>query len=1338
MTTPSKRPSTATYQSGTKFSGLSDYPSALSEVPQGALQQADNVVIDRPGIVSPRRGQRVYSQYITNLLTANQATGGDALVSTAGFFAGLTSTYNSPAADTMLALIGPDATEAWQRLYSVRATYLVSAPTGGLCLLSTLPDASGTYTFSVYVAFIGASSFNATLTVIDSSGTSLLTSSTPVNGNFFKWVRLTGTFTAVGNAAIQIAVSQDGTADNEVFADGLQLQPGSTASVWTPPGGLVCTRLFQVNKSVYGFFTADGLPTSPGSFFRVVDTADGDTQPTCASAPWSETPNYFFPPPANAVHELQTKTVQYYSTGDGIMKLLADLDGATSGTIVPAGMPFGLDTQVTLNAAPAGSLGFLQGGYATAYRVVWGNTDPQGNLTLGAPSPAVTLLNPKQTTQGLLYFPTNGTDFASFIPTAFRFKVTLPYTANTNDTYNVSITQGGTVRQGILIVANGSAVAAVILRDSARYFGPVGTAVSVTINATILSVTASPQTLTFTAGVVQSTGWAGTVTVYQPFNALTAADTSGAANVSSVVTAPTNATVTAITGTTFTPGPVGIIQACTVQTAQLNQIYVYETAVGVTVQPVQVGDNLTLSGVTGQSTVLAVALSVGTHSGQNIDAVTLTAFPEGLLIPGTDLFDIYRPSNTSVSFVVPQEAYLYTAASTGQNTTAFYQVYRSYIQTQIIPGTPPQCTDVMQQCYQGELTGTSGATTISFTDIAPDATLGAEIYTSPQQPNGGILGALFQPPVASDMTLYQGSALYANAFLPATFSSELLAVSSTNMAGLAALQPGDVVRVNGTDFTATNSGSPTAQQFTISTGSGSITTDNTNTVINLSRQVNKFYVASTDTATALPIVGENVTLLSTSTPTDLGGNMSWRTARGVGKFTLEFIDNPTFPHNSPFVNLVSDVVSTVLPTEQQNAVYYSPQDQPEGVPLLNSIVVGAANYEVQRILPLPGSCLIFKPEGVFQLAGTTPAQYSVQALNSKAQLLSNESAVILQGSVIAFTTQGVTTITPAGVQILSLPINDTLLATSQLPAFAATAFGVAHETERRYMLWVPSTEGDMLPTQAYTYNLITSAWSRWPLARVCGLVSLNGQLLYSGSALPGAVSGEPSVYREANLAGDQRYGDEIASGTFTVTGTRSGTLTGLTAPAGTNVPVSFGPGSALVLASGIAYPNGITTINATSVGLTFATDLTVTGGAATLVQAVTCIFAPVPVTGDDVGEVKQFQEFTLNYVNGTCPNVSATTATDFATDATLLPLAAIGRQAAPLSGWGAGAWGSFPWGSGPAVSAAQTVSARQLAPVGASRGHSFWPTVTALVAANYFGAQALTLNWTLTHSTRQR
>jgi len=1316
-----------TFRTGTEFSGLSTYANNLSKAQPGALQTANDVVIDSPGIISPRRGQRPYALYNINLLTANEATGGDTLLSTAGFFVGQQAAYNTPSVSPTLALVGPDATQAWQGLYCSRVFGLAPVPTDGVALLASLP--AGTYTFSAYTRAQGSAGLHAILKIIDSANTVLVTNTTAILSSLV-YTRISGTFTLGAPASIQIGMTLDVGNDNILYFDGLQLEANAFASLWTAPQGLVCSRLFQVRDNLYGFFTADGLPTSPGRFIRVVDTVDGGTRPLDVTAAFSNTPNAFYPPPANAVHSLQVNGNTLFTTNDGIMKLLAHLTGADSGTIVPAGMPLALDTRAALSPPAAGTLGWLKGGYAAAYRVVWGNTDPQGNLTLGAPSPAVILENPKLTNQALLYA---GGTFASYRSPAFEVTVTLPYTPNSNFTYNVSVVQGSLISQGIMSVLNGNTTATIRLTDVAHYFGPVGTPVTVVANLTVLSATASPQTLTFTAGVVQSTAWAGTTTLYQPFNAATAGDTSGAINISSVVTAPSNATVTTITGTTFTTGPIGLIQACTIQAAQLSQVFVYETSAFFTLSSPIAGDSLALPGVADQSIVDSVNLHIGTAGGQPINALNLDAFPEGLILNGSGLFDVYQPENASVSFVVPPEAYLYTAASTGQVTTSFYQVYRSHFQQPIVAGVITQPTDDMRLAYQAEITGSSGAHIITIIDIAPDATLGATIYTSPAEE--GILASRYQPPVASDMSIYQECALYANCWTPARFSSQLLAVSGVP-AATASLQPGDTVTINGISFTAQAGGLPAGPNpFAISFGSGSATADNSTTVANLSRAVNNAYVAVINGGATT----ETVALLSTAEPTSMGGTFTIQAMRGLGSFTFTWTAGSGTGHSSPFQQLPT---SAVLPEQLQNALFYSPAALPEAVPLGNELNIGETNYPIQRILALPGSAIIFKDyESFFQLSGATSEQFSVQQHNTSIQLLSNESAVKMQSQLVAFTNQGVVTVTTAGVQIVSLAVNDQLLALTKLPAFAATSFGVAHEEERHYHLWAPTDASDTLPTQAFIYNMLTGAWVRWTLPRVCGLANVADQLLYTGSAVQSPVYGNSMLYREATTGptgSDLNFGDELVSGTYTVVDSTHGTFTGFLAGQGAAIVAAFGQGSALNSGGEVVFPSTIVLTNSTTLTLTFPAAVDLATGAAALVQATVCEWAPIPIYGDDTGSVKQFQEFVVNFNATTTQFMSATTGTDFGLDSTVLPLRLFGQARLNAGGWGIGGWGEIPWGGQTPALLTRAASARQLVPRGTARGHAFFPTVTCRCALSTFEAQGLTLAWTPLKTTRTR
>lgn len=1324
-----------TFRTATKFSGLTSYPNSLSEVQAGALQLASNVVLDRPGVVSPRRGQRAFTVYNINLLTQNQATGGDTLQTAEGFVNNDTLAYGIASSDFMVASTGIGT--PWQGEYDIR--FEQATASGGVCLMLSGLNPGDTYTFSAWLSRSTGGVISALSTAIASDSSILAsTVTTPLTSANPQFYRIELTFTAPTDGLVQVGMGLDTIGDQDLYVDGCQLETGAAASPWVLPSSMICSRLFQVRENLYGFFTSDGLPTSPGQFIRLVDTVDGLPRPASVTAAFAAPQqNFFFPPPANAVHSLQANGNTFFTTDDGIMKLLADLVGADSGTIVPAGMPYALDTQVTLTTPAAGTLGWLAGGYATAYRVVWGNSDPQGNLTLGAPSPLVVAENPVQEDQGQLQPALIPSDPAQPYPATLLF-VALPWTATIAASYDVAVQQGGTLVHGRMFCsALAGATAQIVFSDTAQYFGPVGTPVSVVIYGTV-STFATP-TVTFPAGFVQNggAGWGGSrTTIYQPVPEAAPATTAGASAVSAVLTTPSATTVTVTAGSPFTLGPVGLLSACMVLNEQLPYVYV-EPAVG-PVQIPAVGDALDLPGVLPRPVVTAVN-AIGTGY-----AVTLDAFPTNLVLTGIGLFDIYRPATVTVDFVVPFEAYLYTAASTGQQTVSFYQVYRSYQQAEITDGVVVSPTDEMQLCYQGEITGTSGASTISFEDIAPDATLGAALYTSPSQP-GGILAARYQPPVASDMTDYLSSALFANCWLPARSSMQLLGVTLINGA-TPALQPNDVITINGVAFTAVAGAPATPQEFQISAGSGSVTADNNATVANLSRAVNKFYL----TVTGGGAIGEMVTVLSTSSPSTMGGTFTVQSARGLGTFTLTFTAAPGFPHDSPFSQLPT---GTTEPQQVQNALFYSPPDQPEACPLTNFYNVGQPNYPIQRVMTLPGSCIVFKPyEDLFQLPGVTAAKLSVQQFNTTIRLLANESAVALQSTIMCFTNQGVVTVSPNGVQITSLPINDTLLGLNSLPAFASTAFAVAHEAERRYMLWSPTTEADTLPTQAYSYNLLTNAWSVWPLVRVCGLVNDDDQLLYTGGQDATAVYNLPAVYKEASLgpAGSQlNYGDEAALGNFNVSpsSNAAGTISGLLDGSPARIVAAFGQGSSLLvtLSDGsqvMAVVATLTEVNTTTLDVTLLTPLEMgfeTAGACQLVQATECSFAPVPIVGDDPGSVKQFQEFVFNFVTTSCANMECVTASDFGQDPTILPLTLYDQTGlVPGTGWGVGPWGNFPWGGAAAGLPTYVQSARQLVPLISARGHNWFPVFTARVALNYFAAQGLTLAWTALQTLRTK
>lgn len=82
----------------------------------------------------------------------------------------------------------------------------------------------------------------------------------------------------------------------------------------------------------------------------------------------------------------------YFTTDEGVQKL-----ATVTGTPIPAGIPQGLGGTYTLIPVTTGNV--IQTGFKTAYRIIWGYTDANNNLIIGAPSPRIPVVNTSGVTQ---------------------------------------------------------------------------------------------------------------------------------------------------------------------------------------------------------------------------------------------------------------------------------------------------------------------------------------------------------------------------------------------------------------------------------------------------------------------------------------------------------------------------------------------------------------------------------------------------------------------------------------------------------------------------------------------------------------------------------------------------------------------------------------------------------------------------------------------------------------------------------------------------------------------------------------------------------------------------
>lgn len=253
-------------------------------------------------------------------------------------------------------------------------------------------------------------------------------------------------------------------------------------------------------------------------------------------------------------------------------------------------------------------------------------------------------------------------------------------------------------------------------------------------------------------------------------------------------------------------------------------------------------------------------------------------------------------------------------------------------------------------------------------------------------------------------------------------------------------------------------------------------------------------------------------------PTEFGGKYKIATVPTPTTFTLTVpvsVNQPSPLNGSVF--LASEFSDNSI---NPNRIYFSKIGQPEAVPLTNFIDVGPKDKAIQRIIALRDSLIVLKEDGVYVVNGQAAPNYFVRLVDSSANIIAPDSAVLLNNLVYMLSTQGVVTVTETGVSVISRNIENKILEiTNPRYQFRTTTFGVAYESDRSYILSMPSRVTDTTATQSYRYNTFTRTWTRWTKPATCGLVQQEDDKLYLGDAV------RPYVLQERKSLERQDFAD---------------------------------------------------------------------------------------------------------------------------------------------------------------------------------------------------------------------
>ena len=605
--------------------------------------------------------------------------------------------------------------------------------------------------------------------------------------------------------------------------------------------------------------------------------------------------------------------------------------------------------------------------------------------------------------------------------------------------------------------------------------------------------------------------------------------------------------------------------------------------------------------------------------------------------------------NVELTFQVPKEI---QAAP----TEFFFQVYRGSAS----PNLTTDPDDEMALTYEDICTG--GAT-ITIQDITPTTLLGAALYTN--QGQDGILQSNYRPPWALDVCTYKQYAFYANTRTLMNADMTLISAGASN--GADALTIGDTVtftptELGGSPFTLIGAVSNnTALGYFAVSNTGNPALDIQITASNLCLVANAF-------------AGNNfLTAYYTSTPNDLPGKMNFaRLTLVPDAFTITTSHIASFEQAMPITS-VND--------SRPNRVYYSKFNEPEAVPIVNYLEFGSANQPIRRIVPLRDGVMILKDDGVFRLSGNAPSSFTITPIDYNVRILAANTAAELDNKVYFLSDQGVVALSDSDAQIMSIVLDRTIIENTSpdlFPNLRNVAWGIAYQSDRKYILFMPETGQDTQSTQQYVYNHIFQLWTRWTLGATCGIIFKKDGKMYLGSVQGSAdAAGDSFIYQERKSFTPSDYADNQYTTAITaaIPGTGIITILNPTLPPG----VLLEPGMTILqLASGaqariIGFGTALDTSH---------TVLLLDTQTQPFIVGTSIIYTPVysevqtiQLDCNNPAMNKQFTEivyvFTEQSFSTLTASISSNTAGIPAID-TLVPT--------QRGGWGIDPWGTSPWG----------------------------------------------------------
>lgn len=642
----------------------------------------------------------------------------------------------------------------------------------------------------------------------------------------------------------------------------------------------------------------------------------------------------------------------------------------------------------------------------------------------------------------------------------------------------------------------------------------------------------------------------------------------------------------------------------------------------------------------------------------------------------------------------------------GVTTSHFYQIYRS---GESASAADPADDELQLVIEDFPTSAEISAKSVSVTDNVPNDLRGATLYTSPSQQ--GIAQANDVPPLAKDIEPYKNFMLYANTQTRQRIFLTMVAVGSPNffyyaptgdlasgsdqitnisdMTGLAVGQkvegtdipadttitainvPGtsatmsanatgnqtgititfrDRLTLDGVDYWAAAAESVANYEFEVAS-TGDLADDIENACLSLIRVINQnadnvygYYLSNFEDLPGKLLIEDRT----------LGGSVWYATSSKGDSF------NPVLEETG-----TEDPSSAEI---KKNRIYVSKSKQPEAVPIGQYYDIGSEDEEILRVISLRDSAFIFKTgeDGIWRVTGDSIATLDFSPFDNTSVLRGAETAVRGNNAVWGYSDQGVMSVSDNGVQVWSRPVEVDLLKKSSdlFPDFDSIAWGAFYETERKYIVGIPTATTDTYATQQYVFNTFTSSWTRWERNWNFVLISDFDGRLYAAQGDANKVRKERKSFTVID------YADDEYAVTITV-------FSGDTVTVNSTSDAAVGQTLAQVTAQNIVTAQAKVTevIDGTNVRVDREVVWDLITPAAKFYDPIATEVEWAPIHGGDPSKLKQFPELIAFFRDAAFRSIDFKFQSNFSEQSVATAL-----QPTQSYAWGAGPWGGGPWG----------------------------------------------------------